>query len=136
MSTHPLITLFMLPNINRPITNHYNVLSSLSHIIYKYSNESDLYCLIVFYFSLTTPFCIPFLVHYFCFFSLDSPHPHDSSPFFQFCSYCSPPFLMLINPLRITIDLVLFYSNSSHFPIFLTSFLIIMHRCAGLLYSH
>jgi len=79
ISTHLLITSFMLPNINRPIVNDSNVLGSLSHIIYIYSDESDPYCLVVFYFSLIVPFCIPFLVCYFCFFSLDSPHSHDSS---------------------------------------------------------
>jgi len=60
ISTHPLITSLMSPNVNRPIMNHFNALGSLSHIIYKYSDKSDPYCLIVFYFSLTVPFCIPF----------------------------------------------------------------------------
>ena len=44
ISTHSLITSFMPPNIDKPIRNHSNVLGSLSHIIYKYSNESDSYC--------------------------------------------------------------------------------------------
>jgi len=115
ISTHPLIASSMSPNVDRPITNHSNVLGSPSHIIYKYSNEFDSYCLIVFYFCLSVPFCIPFLVCYFCFFSLDSSHPHDSSPS---CCYCSYPFVMLISPPMTPIDLLLFYSNSSDFSYF------------------
>jgi len=115
ISTHPLITSF----VNGPIVNHSNMLGSLSHIIYKYSDESNPYCLIVFHFCLTVPFCIPLLVCYFCFFSLNSPHPHDSSPFPPFCSYCSHLFLMLINPPMTPIDLLLYLLPGLRFFLFL-----------------
>jgi len=104
----PLNNLIHVTQCQQPIANHSNVLGSLSHIIYKYSGGSDPYCIIVFYFCFNVPFCIPFLVCYFCFFSLDSSHSHDSSPFFLFCSYCSHLFLMLINPPMTPIDFLLF----------------------------
>ena len=118
ISTYPLITSFMSPNVNRPIVNHSNVLGSLSHIIYKYIDESNPYCIIG-NFCLTVPFCIPFLVCYFGFFSLDSSHSHNSSLFFLFCSYCSHIFLMLINPLTPLIDLLLFLLWPLRFFLFL-----------------
>ena len=89
-----------------------------SHIIYKYSNESDPYFLIVFYSCLILPFCIPFLVCYFGLFPLGSPHLHDSSPF--------PPFVLIVpiffqcwSILRwLWLILFYFHSKSSDFSYF------------------
>jgi len=64
------------------------------------------------------------------------PFPWFFLSFLQCSSYCSHLFLRLINTPTILIDFSYFVLTPWIFPIFVTCFLVIMHRHAGLLCSH